>query len=146
MSGSWSLSYQWARFVWGSGSTNWSSSESLNQSVYEAKWTIFIKWCHSNQVNFRAKVADFLLNLFQPRKLQPSTVDGYRSAIADKLGNAPIYSSKDENLTCLLVSFHRDRHRGRRGIPSWNILLVETQNDFVWWASVANCISNCPIG
>ena len=59
--------------------------------VYEAKWTIFTKWCLSNQVDFRAPplkaIADFLLYLFQDKKLQPGTIDGYRSAIADKLGS-----------------------------------------------------------
>ena len=98
------------------------------RSVYEAKWTIFTKWCLSNQVDFRVppvkSVADFLMYLFQDRKLQPSTIDGYRLAIADKLGNSPINISKDENLTRLLDSFHRDRPKGRRGIPSWNLSLV----------------------
>ena len=98
------------------------------RSVYEAKWTIFTKWCLSNQVDFRAPplkaIADFLLYLFQDRKLQPGTIDGYRSAIADKLGNSTINVSKDENLTRLLDSFHRDRPKGRRGIPSWNLSLV----------------------
>ena len=98
------------------------------RSVYEAKWTIFTKWCLSNQVDFRAPplkaIADFLLHLFQDRKLQPGTIDGYRSAIADKLGNSTINVSKDENLTHLLDSFHRDRPKGRRGIPSWNLSLV----------------------
>ena len=73
-----------------------------NQPVCEAKWTIFTKWCLSNQVDFRASPikskADFLLYLFQDRKLQPSKVNGYRSAIADKLGNSPINVSKDQNL------------------------------------------------
>ena len=98
------------------------------RSVYEAKWTIFTKWCLSNQVDFRApplkSIADFLLHLFQDKKLQPGTIDGYRSAIADKLGNSTINVSKDENLTRLLDSFHRDRPKGRRGIPSWNLSLV----------------------
>ena len=98
------------------------------RSVYEAKWTIFTKWCLSNQVDFRAPplkaIADFLLHLFQDRRLQPGTIDGYRSAIADKLGNSTINVSKDENLTCLLDSFHRVRPKGRRGIPSWNLSLV----------------------
>ena len=98
------------------------------RSVYEAKWTIFIKWCITNQVDFRSppvkSVADFLLYLFEDKKLQPSTIDGYRSAIADKLGNATINISKDDNLTRLLESFHRDRPKGRRGIPSWNLSLV----------------------
>ena len=98
------------------------------RSVYEAKWTIFTKWCLSNQVDFRAPplkaIADFLLHLFQDKKLQPGSIDGYRSAIADKLGNSTINVSKDENLTRLLDSFHRDRPKGRRGIPSWNLSLV----------------------
>ena len=62
------------------------------RSVYEAKWAIFTKWCITNQVDFMAppvkSVADFLMYLFEDRKLQPSTIDGYRSAIADKLGNS----------------------------------------------------------
>ena len=90
------------------------------RSIYEAKWTTLL--CISNQVDFKAppvkSIADFLLYLFQDRKLQPSTSDGYRSAIADKLVNSPINVSKDENLTRLLDSFHRDRRKGRRGIPS----------------------------
>ena len=98
------------------------------RSVYEAKWTIFTKWCISNKVDFREppikSVADFLMYPFQDRKLQPSTIDGYRSAIADKLGNSTINISKDVNLTRLLDSFHRDRPKGRRGIPSWNLSLV----------------------
>ena len=98
------------------------------RSVYEAKWTIFTKWCITNQVDFRAppvkSVADFLMYLFEDRKLQHSTIDGYRSAIADKLGNSTFSVSKDENLTRLLDSFHRDRPKGRRGIPSWNLSLV----------------------
>ena len=98
------------------------------RSVYEAKWTIFTKWCITNQVDCRAppvkSVADFLMYLFEDRKLQPSTIDGYRSAIADKLGNSILRISKDENLTRLLDSFHRDRPKGRKGIPSWNLSLI----------------------
>ena len=98
------------------------------RSVYEAKWTDFTKWCISHQVDFRSpplkSVADFLMHLFEDRKLQPSTIDGYRSAIADKLGSTMLDISKDNNLTRLLESFHRDRPKGRRGIPSWNLSLV----------------------
>ena len=94
----------------------------------EAKWAIFTKWCITNQVDFRTppvkSIADFLMYLFEERKLQPSTIDGYRSAIADKLGSSTLNISKDENLTRLLDSFHRDRPKGRRGIPSWNLSLV----------------------
>ena len=69
-------------------------------------------------------IANVFLYLFQDRKLQPSTIDGYRSSIAEKLGNLLINIRKDENFTCVLDSFHRDRPNGRRGIPSWNFSLV----------------------
>ena len=88
----------------------------------------FYKVVPHNQVDFRAPplkaIADFLLYLFQVKKLQPGTIEGYRSAIADKLGNVPLNVSRGENLARLLDSFHRDRPKGRRGIPSWNLSLV----------------------
>ena len=70
------------------------------------------------------QIADFLLYLFKERKLQPSTIDGYRTAIADMVGNHEVNISKDENLTRLLDSFHRDKPKGRWGVPSWNLSLV----------------------
>ena len=73
------------------------------RSVYEAKWTVFTKWCVTNQVDVKSppvkSVADFLLYLFEVKKLQPSTIDGYRSAIVDKLGNRTVNISKDVSWT-----------------------------------------------
>ena len=87
------------------------------RAVYKSKWAIFIKWCESNKVDFSSpsvnQIADFLLYLFKERKLQPSTIDGYRTAIADMVGNDTLNISSDENLTRLLDSFHRDKPKGR---------------------------------
>ena len=58
-------------------------------------------------------IADFLLHLFKDKSLQPSTIDGYRTAIADMVGNEKLNISKNENLTRLLDSFHRDKPKGR---------------------------------
>ena len=83
------------------------------RAVYKSKWAIFVKWCDSNKVDFRSpsvnQIADFLLHLFKDRNLQPSTINGYRTAIADMVGNDTLNISKDENLTCLLDSFHIDK-------------------------------------
>ena len=98
------------------------------RAVYKSKWAIFVKWCESNQVDFRSpslkQVADFLLYLFKERQLQPSTIEGYRTAIADMVGNDLVQFGKDESLTRLLDSFHRDKPKGRRGVPAWNLSLV----------------------
>ena len=98
------------------------------RAVYKSKWAIFIKWCESDKVDFRSpsvnQIAEFLLYLFKERNLKPSTIDGYRTAIADMIGNDTLNISSDENLTRLLDSFHRDKPKGRRGVPSWNLSLV----------------------
>ena len=101
---------------------------SSTRAIYKSKSAIFVKWCDSNEVDFRSpsvnQIADFLLHPFKERKLQPSTIEGYRTAIADMVGNDKVNISKDENLTSLLDSFHRDKAKGRRGVPSWNPSLV----------------------
>ena len=89
------------------------------RAVYKSKWAIFVKWCDSNQVDFGSpsvnQIVDFLLYLCKERKLQPSTIEGYRTAIADMVGNQKFSISKDENLTRLLDSFHRDKPKGIKG-------------------------------
>ena len=91
------------------------SQRRSTRTVNEAKWSVFVRWCETSQVK---QIADFLLHLIQEKNLQPSTIDGYRSAIADNLGNASMNISKDENLNRLLDTFHRDRPKGCRGVPS----------------------------
>ena len=84
---------------------------SLTRTVYEAKWSVFVRWCESSQVDLRSpsvkQIADFLLHLFQEKNLQPSTIDGYRSAIADKLGNSspfePLRKASLKHLTFKMV-------------------------------------------
>ena len=101
---------------------------SSTRTVYEVKWFIFVRWCEASQEDFTSpsltQVADFLMHFFQERKLQPSTIDGYRSAIADKIGSTQINISRNEDLNRLLHIFHWDRPKGRRGVPSWNLSLV----------------------
>ena len=87
------------------------------RAVYKSKWAIFVKWCESNEVDLRLpsvnQIAEFLLHLFKERKLQPGTIEGYRTAIADIIGNDKLNISKDEKLTPVLDSFHRDKPKGR---------------------------------
>ena len=63
----------------------------LTKAVYKSKWAIFVKRYRSHEVDFRSssvtQIVDFLLHFFQDRNLQPSTIEGYRTAIADMVGN-----------------------------------------------------------
>ena len=98
------------------------------RKVYEGKWAVFEKWCQQNKVDVRAppiaSIADFLLHLFENQRLQPGTIEGYRSAFTNKLGNDPVQISHNEELTRLMDSFHRDRPKKSRGVPAWNLALV----------------------
>ena len=42
------------------------------------------------QVTICQEITDFLLHLFQDKNIQPSTIDGYRSDISDKIGNSSL--------------------------------------------------------
>ena len=85
------------------------------RAMYKSEWAIFVK----NQVDFRSpsvnQIVNFLLFLFKERKLQPSTIEGYRTAIADMVGNDRLNISKEQNLSRLLVSFNRNKPKGRWG-------------------------------
>ena len=74
---------------------------------------MFYKWYLSSQVDFWAPplkaIADFPLYLFQDRKLQPGTIDGYRPAIVNNLGICPLMSAKMKiSLISWIVSTETD--------------------------------------
>ena len=77
----------------------------------------------TSQVDFRSpsikQILDFLLHLFQEVNLPPSTIDGYRTDIADIIETDSLNMSEHENLNRILDSFHWDRCNGHRGIPSF---------------------------
>ena len=62
--------------------------------------------------------------LFQDRKLQPSTIDGYRSAIADKLRNSPLTSARMKiSLVSWIVSIETDPKAGGVSSPGTSLVL-----------------------
>ena len=97
--------------------------------VYDAKWTIFCTWCSEKEVDpFQISVqqlADFLIFLFEEKRLSPSTIKGYRSAISRTihLSGGPDFGS-DEFISLLVNNFSLERPRQRVLIPSWNLSLV----------------------
>ena len=99
-----------------------------SRKIYESRWAIFRDWCVENKVDIKApsipQIAEFLNYLFKDKNLKPSTVSGYRTAISDGLGEVGSMVSKSIELNRLLSSFHRDKPKINRSIPSWNLSLV----------------------
>ena len=54
----------------------------------------------------------------------PSTIEGYKSAIADTLGNAPLDISNIAVIARLLARFYKDKPKSSRNIPKWDLSLV----------------------
>ena len=65
------------------------------------------------------EIADFLLHLCQEKNLQPSTSEGYRSAITDKIKNSSLNISKNENLVSWTFSIGTNP-QGIGGFPLEN--------------------------
>ena len=99
-----------------------------SRRIYESRWSIFGKWCQENQVDISdptiPNIANFLNYLFKEKALKPSTIAGYRTAIADGLGLKGEDVSKSLELNRLLSSFYRDKPVVNRSIPSWDLALV----------------------
>ena len=99
-----------------------------SRRIYESRWSIFGKWCQESQVDISDRtipdIAIFLNYLFKEKGLKPSTIAGYRTAIADGLGLKGEDVSKSLELNRLLSSFYRDKPVANRSIPSWDLALV----------------------
>lgn len=98
-------------------------------NVYDAKWRGLEQWCQPKGLDpfalTSALLADFLLYLFDVKGLQPSTIKGYRSAIARVYSLCGLPDpGADRDITRLLNNFSLNRPRSVRLFPKWNIDLV----------------------
>ena len=98
-------------------------------AVYDSKWSIFCTWCQSKQVDplsaTAQQLADFLVFLFEEKGFTPSTIKGYRSAVARTihLSGGPDFG-KNEFLSLLIKNFCLERPRERRLVPAWDVSVV----------------------
>ena len=98
------------------------------RSIYTSKWTVFQRWCTEKQVDFRnpsiGDICNFFWYLSNDLNRCPSTIEGYRTAIADTLGNTRQNISTNTEIARLIASFHRDKPKSSMSIPKWNLSLV----------------------
>ena len=98
------------------------------RAIYASKWSVFQRWCIKKQVDFRAPsikdICNFMCFLFNEKNRCPSTIEGYRIAIVDTLGNAPLEISNNAEIAKLIASFHRDKPKSSRSLPKWDLSVV----------------------
>ena len=103
-------------------------NRSSTLAVYQSKWAIFCAWCCSRKIDplqaTSPVIADFLTEKFQSG-LAPSTVCGYRTAIAKTLIHLTGRDlGSDRDLSSLLHSFELERPTLRNPVPNWDLSLV----------------------
>ena len=96
--------------------------------VYESKWKVFGEWCHVKQIDpVKATVqqlADFLIFLFEEKKLAISSIQGYRSCISKVFLSRGIDISHDRDLNMLVRNFAIERPVLHREAPRWDLMVV----------------------
>ena len=94
--------------------------------MYGAKIRVFKSWCEVQDIKQEdiniAKIADFLMWLFQDKNLQLLTIMGYRTALQDFFPTLGIKAHT--SLSRLIQSFFRDRPRSCRSLPPWDLRIV----------------------
>ena len=98
------------------------------RAIYSSKWTVFQRRCREEQGDFRnpsiSDISNFFWYLFNVLNRCPSTIEGYRTAIADTLGNSKLNISINVDIARLITSFYRDKPKSSRPIPKWNLSIV----------------------
>ena len=97
--------------------------------VYNAKWKIFFSWCSARQVDplrpSMRRIADFLIFLFDVKKLAVSTIRGYRSMLSHTLSFRGIRTiGTDVMLSDLIRSLEHKRPVSRSLTPKWDLSCV----------------------
>jgi len=97
--------------------------------LYQGKWNIFSTYCRERDISplnaSVPQIADFLNHLFEDKGYKPSTIDGYRVAIAGALKHLRgVNVGRDPSLSDLSTWMHRERPRGSSSSPPWDLKLV----------------------
>ena len=104
------------------------SQRQSSAGVYESKWKVFGEWCHVKQINpVKATVqqlADFLIFLFEEKKLAISSIQGYRSCISKVFLARGIDISHNRDLNMLVRNFAIERPVQHREAPRWDLMVV----------------------
>ena len=99
------------------------SQRQSSAGVYESKWKVFGEWCHVKQINpVKATVqqlADFVIFLFEEKKLAISSIQGYRSCISKVFLARGIDISHDHDLNMPVRNFAIERPVQHREAPRW---------------------------
>ena len=99
-----------------------------SQAVYAGKWRVYSDWCDGEQIDpltpTSAQLIDFLIYLFEDRKLSVSSIKGYRSAISHVLGRSYPKDSTDMMGEVLRGMTAVANTPAKSRLPKWDMTVV----------------------
>ena len=103
-------------------------TDSTNK-MYLSQWKLFESWCVKKSLNpiqaTAVAVADFFIHLFDVRKVQPQTIESYKSALTFILNRVSGYDlSKCTVLLDMIRSFKLERPRVVKTVVQWDLSIV----------------------
>jgi len=103
-------------------------TDSTNKA-YLSQWKLFESWCVKKGISpiqaTSAAVADFFVYLFEDRKVQPRTIESYKSSLGFILKRASGYDlSTCTVLSDMIRSFKLERPRTTRTVVQWDLSIV----------------------
>ena len=89
------------------------------QSLYNYHWNAWMDWC------LKWEMADFLIFLFEEKKLAPVSVKGYRSAISSTLKHlSSVDYSSDPVLSDIIKSMELEKPVVSKVVCHWDLSFV----------------------
>ena len=105
------------------------AKRSSTQSLYNSRWNTWMDWCLEREMDpidpSVTTMADFLIFLFEEKKLLPASIKGYRSAIASTLKHlSSVDFSCHPVLSDIIRSMELEKPVISRVVPHWDLSLV----------------------
>lgn len=105
------------------------AKRSTTQSLYNYRWNTWMDWCLQREMDpidpSVATLADFLIFLFEEKKLLPVSIKGYRSAISSTLKHlSSVDFSSHPVLSDVIRSMELEKPVITRVVPQWDLSLV----------------------
>lgn len=118
------------------------------QSLYNYRWNTWMDWCLQREMDpinpSVMTLADFLIFLFEEKKLCPVSVKGYRSAISSTLKHlSSVDFSSHPVLSDIIRSMELEKPVSNRIVPLWDLALVLESFKKTPFEPMASCSLKC---
>ena len=103
-----------------------SARRKSTRAVYDARWKLFSEWCLRREIDpvnpSSRRIADFLLYLFDDKKLSLGSIKGYRSMLSHTLAfHRSSQVCSDPAISELIRAMELKRPVSRSHTPKWDL-------------------------